>query len=70
MPPLGKDFHQPQNEMQTSCLICYNHYESYTDGQEAGERLRGPPALIPDQPLLSGCQIQGTLRGGGGGGGP
>lgn len=29
-PPLGKEFRQLQTETQTSSLICYHRYESYT----------------------------------------
>lgn len=53
-PPLGKDFHQRQAETQTSCLICYDHYESCTDCEGTGEPLQDPQALPPGQlsPLL------------------
>lgn len=53
MPPLGRDFHQLQSETRTSCLTCYNHYESYTDCQGTGELLQGPPALLPGQSFPS-----------------
>lgn len=63
MLPLGKDFHQLQSETRTSCLICYNHYESCRNCQGAGELAQGPPALLPGQPFSSCCQSLRILRG-------
>lgn len=52
MSPWGKDFHPLQSETRTSCLICYDHYESCRDCQGAGALAQGPPALLPGQPFL------------------
>lgn len=50
MSPSGRHFHQLKSATRPSCLICYNHYESYMDCQGIGELPQGLPALLPHQP--------------------
>lgn len=65
---LGKDLHQLWSEPWTSCLICYNHYESYSDSQGARRASRGPASSAsPGQPFPLCRHSQRMCRGVGGG---